>query len=653
MALAKENSRFKAGCNSDPATLRDEISVVPGLQFCNYSDNSITASLNTKWSKCSHLFLKGTLMSLNLGTYMSAQISCMEKGIEFFPRAKKRKRVLFNGLLFSIALLFGGFALTSSAYGATYYVCGNGATCNGGGTGWVTGNDANACTSKGAPCRTVGGGIGKMSGAGHTLIVGNGTYVNDPITGWPSGTAGNYTTIQAENVGGATIDMSSVTASWLDTAIAFDSSVSYSQVIGFRARGNALHNDWSNGPVLVDGNHNKLIRCAVYDAPRGNFNMQTVNVTGSYNLVEECWAWGGARYKFLVYQGDHNIVRRSVARHDYVTPQLDGSGFPNQEALFVTYDAEYTVFQNNIGIDSDYISNGQNLYGAFWFELNHPDDWTTHAVLRGSIGLNLKNSEAGIIGHPYGNKYYSDVVIWDSWGGVRLSGEAVGDGGSTDPTESFDHLTIGNINGTDAGTYHSRQNGFGSYQNYSGLNITNSIIYDATGSGMTDYATNDYIALYGNGTNYSTAETAHTPSAGAHNITNVNPLTNCLKYLPRIESTNCSLYTAGSGGGRIGAEILYRWGTDGTLYGQTGYDTLTSEPLWPFPNEALIKSDFASYSGPGPAGARGFATGTSMDGSPQTLTKYIWEYLGNQIPADIYGGGDTTPPSSPSGLRVL
>jgi MYXO-CTERM domain-containing protein len=44
----------------------------------------------------------------------------------------------------------------------------------------------------------------------------------------------------------------------------------------------------------------------------------------------------------------------------------------------------------------------------------------------------------------------------------------------------------------------------------------------------------------------------------------------------------------------------------------------------------------ASYTGPGGVGARGFATGTSRDGSPQTLTKYIWEYLGNPIPDEVY-----------------
>jgi hypothetical protein len=94
---------------------------------------------------------------------------------------------------------------------------------------------------------------------------------------------------------------------------------------------------------------------------------------------------------------------------------------------------------------------------------------------------------------------------------------------------------------------------------------------------------------------------------------------------------------------------MYKVGVDGTLYGETGYNSTTSEQLWPFPNEALIKRDMASYDGPGPSGTRGFCGGNSMDGTPQTLTKYIWEQLGNQIPEDIYassGGGtnSNTPP---------
>jgi hypothetical protein len=108
-----------------------------------------------------------------------------------------------------------------------------------------------------------------------------------------------------------------------------------------------------------------------------------------------------------------------------------------------------------------------------------------------------------------------------------------------------------------------------------------------------------------------------------------------------------------------GAVILKRYGKDGSKYGEPGAITLSDVDLWPFPNEDAIKSVFAEQmntpSGYKPANnisARGFATGSSLDGTPQTLTKYIWEYLGNPIPDDIYGNEDN-PPSPPTNLRVV
>ena len=117
-------------------------------------------------------------------------------------------------------------------------------------------------------------------------------------------------------------------------------------------------------------------------------------------------------------------------------------------------------------------------------------------------------------------------------------------------------------------------------------------------------------------------------------------MTASLRYLPRIEPGS-PLEDGRAGRGAIGAEVMFKTGATGSLYGEAGFDQKTSEPLWPFPNEAQIKADMAAYNGPGAVGARGFAAGNSLDGTPQTLTKYVWEYLGNRIPADIYAGAGT------------
>ena len=200
--------------------------------------------------------------------------------------------------------------------------------------------------------------------------------------------------------------------------------------------------------------------------------------------------------------------------------------------------------------------------------------------------------------------------------------------------------------------------------------------------GVTDYVNGDYNALFGNGANYGGRRV---PTPGAHDLTTHNVLykagTNpggSLKYLPRGAEAGSVLATAGTGGKRIGAQVLWKIGVDGTLYGQPGWNTVrdassgygaAADRLWPFPNEARIKSDMASYqltadfvrtalarfvTGTDAAakidaevaripfsqllGTRGFATpGKRLDGvNPVTLTSYIWEYLGNPMPASLY-----------------
>ena len=106
-----------------------------------------------------------------------------------------------------------------------------------------------------------------------------------------------------------------------------------------------------------------------------------------------------------------------------------------------------------------------------------------------------------------------------------------------------------------------------------------------------------------------------------------------------------------------GAVILYRYGAHGSRWGDANYDTLTSTSLWPFPGENVIKTVFAEQlntpSGYTPASnisARGFCTGTRKNGAPQTLTKYIWEYLGTPIPAEIVP--DANAPTIPANLRI-
>jgi hypothetical protein len=206
------------------------------------------------------------------------------------------------------------------------------------------------------------------------------------------------------------------------------------------------------------------------------------------------------------------------------------------------------------------------------------------------------------------------------------------------------HLTIGEID-----------EGYGLRGEYGNSVAAANNILCGIGMDSDDYAmlwtnnpgnSSDYNVLYSNTNNYCTQHGAH---PGLHDLCSENgnaidPLTGSpgsgipsLKYLPRIEDGG-DLDCAASDGGDIGATIMYRIGRDGTLWGEEGYDEMTDKPLWPFPNENMIKEQMRTYSydNGNLRGDRGFcADGTGLYGGPITLTSYIWEYLGSPCPPEI------------------
>jgi hypothetical protein len=157
-------------------------------------------------------------------------------------------------------------------------------------------------------------------------------------------------------------------------------------------------------------------------------------------------------------------------------------------------------------------------------------------------------------------------------------------------------------------------------------NITNSIFfnirdYNDTAAGLFDAIENvAYNNIYRTGP-------INIKLSSVRNTITRDPTVACLKYLPRIEP-GCALQTAGLSGARVGANIMYVRGKSGTLWGEQGYDAEGTTPVWPFAHEELIKGKMGAYSYDNGklTGARGFCA------LGQTLTNYIWGYLGNTVP---------------------
>ena len=507
--------------------------------------------------------------------------------------------------------------LPTPLWAADYYVCDDGTDCNAGdGSGWVTGNDGNACTSKSSPCLTISGGLDNLA-AGDTLTIGDGTYtgtsncINLNDTGYldnafADGTSGNEITIQAENKYGVTIDGEGVRRPW-----------AIGQVDYVEMRGIIFYNSSNDVFYCHTCEHYKVIDCLIYEGG-GDSGIATF-YRGRYNLFEGCAAWGQGRYGFYIYGGyemtspAYTIVRRCVARLD-----TDNAGRP--KAAFSTYYTDegngtsHVYLQNCIAIDClPFPAGGDRQFGAGWYAPNGTND----IVVDSSIFLNVDGYSLEVDDGSTEIEI-SNSVVWDTK--TTYTGMSAFLYGTTTGT-TLDGLTIGESAGT-----HIR---FASNSD----SVTNSIIYNATSIGL--YVTNsadvttDYNVYYGNTTDFD-GDTDGANDYCAANSNAIDPTSNGLLYLPRIEAGS-TLKTAGSGGAQIGAEIMYELGTAETLYGETGWNTLGSTELWPWKNEETIRTYMRAYSLHSIDGTRGFcATG-------ETLTKYIWEYLGNTIPTEIYG----------------
>lgn len=477
--------------------------------------------------------------------------------------------------------------------------------------------------------------------SGDTLIIRDGIYTgtSNVIHGNsggapPNGTPLAYTTIKAENNGKVTFDGQ-------NTRMMFNIAGGTHKYIQFEGI------KWVNMPsgkqavLLSEAEYIKFFRCGA--TTNGAASSWHIGAS-SYVLLEECYAWGRGRYGFNVYNSSRIVLRRCVDRRD----DANGAGFPI--ANFQNYCSRFVEFQNCIAIDTDdqYFSNFSETEGAY--DVHAPvgsliseDGWW-----RGVIALNIDMDRPGDTtgwrgrfggAATWNSVYrltYENVVFWDVTTGIR--------GSMNNDTISLDHATIGKSTspGREDGWYNTSGKQYGT--------ITNSLIYGHARYGLSSIATSNHNSFYNNGADYNNTPVG-TNDLSAANGNAIDPIDGLpgnnipsLRYLLRIED-NSDLDGAASDGSDIGATILKRIGVSGTLYGEQGYNSVTSENLWPFPYEDQIRADMRTYSGTAPAN-RGFCA----DG--MTLTKYIWEYLGNPVPKDFSTQPDAKVTPTPTTLST-
>lgn len=271
--------------------------------------------------------------------------------------------------------------------------------------------------------------------------------------------------------------------------------------------------------------------------------------------------------------GARSILRRLVIRLDHYSGTLGYVGV-------VTYGASDTLIENVITLDFNTSATTFDWKGGF-----RSRDMSAIRTQRyyGTIVLNVPYD-----GYRMSDSYYENVIAW----GVAGRGGLYEDSYYTGYTVK--NATVGASSSDGIKTNLTA--------------VTNSLLYKVSGTNT--------------GGSYNQFYQATVPSDATNALTN-DPQ---LKYITRVEPGS-SASGSGAGGANRGATVVQRY--------QNG--VLTTQPLWPWPNEARIKADFQTDFGlPGAGPLRGFAaTGNGLRGTPITLTSYVWEFLGNPCPTDI------------------
>lgn len=461
-----------------------------------------------------------------------------------------------------------------------------------------------------SPC-SISEGWNKVS-SGDTLILKDGQYVNVSPPSGKSGLQDNNIVIKAENDGSAIISGGLVL-----------SNNSYLTFEGLKIVSSGYSLDaHSAGAGLVT--HHVTFKRTGFNTTTTAENGGVLLFDGTHDMLfEDFWVWGGGRYSVQLYGGnggnppnltaDNNVFRRGVIRQG---PANSSPG--NPEAGISFYYSSNNLIENVIVLDGKQDSNSSNA--AFYL--------TAHAPVTGAVGSNNNTFLGNIALNNLGSGFYLDVdnggqgnniqiknsVAWHNSSGIQLyvSHGATG--------AIIDHCTLGATNNSDA------------FFNYiQGTTITNTVAMNSSAYGIAQSGPGSFLQQNHNNTYSNSSGNYRNTVAGAGSITS-NPN---LLYLIRIE--NSSLNKNVGTTGDIGANILFKY--------ENGVET--QEKLWPWAYENRIRKDMCDDAGV----VTGFCSSLSLDGSAQTLTKYIWEYLGNIIPSEIYGL-DIFAPSSPSGLMV-
>ncbi len=468
------------------------------------------------------------------------------------------------------------------------------------------GNDSTGEGSEQDPWQTLRHGFSEMQG-GDTLYMLEGIYtgagnvinVYDGIdTQPPSGSVNGYTLISA--VPGAHVYINGESIYEIFT-ISARSYIKFNHITWMNsAGGNVIHIHDDAGEI----HHIILKNCGAIgsqdEKDAGEYGISGSNYSSApdqrlthHILIEDCWGAGAARIVLTIWRCENVVIRRFVGRWDYHT-YIEG----RPEGGTTSYESANVSFQNCILLDGNQNPDNYGGYGSMG-TAQHTDDFPIDGLeFLGNIALNwyggflLENDDSTTMR----NVVVKNNVFWEQ---KREGKAAFSIAGGNKENVVIENNTI--AHSVEYGVYTSSESVASG-----NIVLRSSLIYNNAGTALmgSPYLSTEYLNVYGNG--------------NVGNIPGPNSIYEDpqMKYIITIEeSSPCS--GMGYNGSDIGANVYFRYGRDGSFWGDEGYNELSDVPLWPFPNEDIIKADFSISDN------RGFCA------EEETLTHYIWNYLGN------------------------
>jgi len=506
--------------------------------------------------------------------------------------------------LFIISILFLGF--TAYAQAAEYYIS-------------TTGNDSNNGLTEANAWATFAYADSQLQ-PGDSVIVLDGTY-NQRLNPTTSGTDGNYITWRAQHDYQVELKPTSGTGATLRVFSCPDCgtpvSVKHHLIFeGFIVRGygeDAALNLFSgdNTPEANQTNNIIVRRCGFYgNAQETNTSVISTGPGYRDSLMEDIFAYGRGRKAAEIFSSLRVTIRRAVMRYDYWEGDDYKPGDPR--VCFTGYNVHDSIFENILAIDSAPTPAG-------------------YSADRSGIAIE-GNPTPGGFSNSQNNKYLGSVVLNTYGNGVES------DSGSDTPNRDifFENVLIWNTHDEGEGL---DIHGNDDQGNYTWMTVGNNersgiVVNQYPGNPITNetlsniYSTNNGLK----GFHYGAGQVASFINSTTHNNGEGDEVE--VSYAPDL-STRFLDPTMVAGHER-GATIVNRY-VDGVL---------TNTPLWPWPDEDIIKQHMCNpadlalvhRSDPNDSMFVGYADWCQGN---KTLTEYIWEANGATCPADICNYGAT------------